>query len=126
MTHLGGASMMLGDDAGFGKRESIADFTRVLSEMVDVGRGVLGHRLPEDDQGDGEQDHERQPDDESRTRAHGRLSTRRGPRLSLRRLPTSPRGCLRTARFVQAEEWILKQVQDDERRGCGVEMEPMG
>jgi ornithine carbamoyltransferase len=28
--------MMLGDDAGFGKRESIADFTRVLSEMVDV------------------------------------------------------------------------------------------
>jgi ornithine carbamoyltransferase len=36
MTHLGGASMMLGDDAGFGKRESIADFTRVLSEMVDV------------------------------------------------------------------------------------------
>lgn len=36
MTHLGGDSMMLGDDAGFGKRESIADFTRVLSEMVDV------------------------------------------------------------------------------------------
>jgi len=36
MTHLGGGSMMLGDDAGFGKRESIADFTRVLSEMVDV------------------------------------------------------------------------------------------
>jgi ornithine carbamoyltransferase len=36
MTHLGGSSMMLGDDAGFGKRESIADFTRVLSEMVDV------------------------------------------------------------------------------------------
>ena len=36
MTHLGGASMMLGDDAGFGKRESLADFTRVLSEMVDV------------------------------------------------------------------------------------------
>jgi ornithine carbamoyltransferase len=27
---------MLGEDAGFGKRESIADFTRVLSEMVDV------------------------------------------------------------------------------------------
>jgi ornithine carbamoyltransferase len=36
MTHLGGSSMILGDDAGFGKRESIADFTRVLSEMVDV------------------------------------------------------------------------------------------
>lgn len=36
MTHLGGGSMLLGDDAGFGKRESIADFTRVLSEMVDV------------------------------------------------------------------------------------------
>lgn len=36
MTHLGGGSMLLGDDAGFGKRESIADFTRVLSEMVDI------------------------------------------------------------------------------------------
>src|SRR3989337_1880946 len=36
ITHLGGNSVMLGDDAGFGKRESIADFTRVLSEMVDV------------------------------------------------------------------------------------------
>jgi ornithine carbamoyltransferase len=36
MAHLGGSSMMLGDDAGFGKRESIADFSRVLSEMVDV------------------------------------------------------------------------------------------
>ncbi|TWT74638.1 Ornithine carbamoyltransferase [Posidoniimonas polymericola] len=36
MTHLGGGSLMLGDDAGFGKRESIADFTRVLSAMVDV------------------------------------------------------------------------------------------
>ncbi len=36
MTHLGGGSLMLGDDAGFGKRESIADFTRVLSQMVDV------------------------------------------------------------------------------------------
>ena len=36
MVHLGGSSMLLGDDAGFGKRESIADFTRVLSEMVDV------------------------------------------------------------------------------------------
>jgi ornithine carbamoyltransferase len=36
MTHLGGGSLMLGDDAGFGKRESVADFTRVLSAMVDV------------------------------------------------------------------------------------------
>jgi ornithine carbamoyltransferase len=36
MTHLGGSSLMLGDDAGFGKRESLADFARVLSEMVDV------------------------------------------------------------------------------------------
>src|SRR5215218_7093732 len=36
MTHLGGSSLMLGDDAGFGKRESIPDFARVLSEMVDV------------------------------------------------------------------------------------------
>jgi ornithine carbamoyltransferase len=36
MVHLGGSSIMLGEDAGFGKRESIADFARVLSEMVDV------------------------------------------------------------------------------------------
>jgi ornithine carbamoyltransferase len=36
MAHLGGSSMMLGEDAGFGKRESMADFARVLSEMVDV------------------------------------------------------------------------------------------
>jgi len=36
ITHLGGGSVMLGEDVGFGKRESIADFTRVLSEMVDV------------------------------------------------------------------------------------------
>jgi ornithine carbamoyltransferase len=36
MAHLGGSSMMLGEDAGFGKRESVADFARVLSEMVDV------------------------------------------------------------------------------------------
>ena len=36
MTHLGGSSIMLNEDAGFGKRESVADFTRVLSEMVDV------------------------------------------------------------------------------------------
>jgi ornithine carbamoyltransferase len=36
MTHLGGGSLMLGDDAGFGKRESVADFARVISEMIDV------------------------------------------------------------------------------------------
>ena len=36
MVHLGGSSLMLGDDVGFGKRESVADFARVLSEMVDV------------------------------------------------------------------------------------------
>lgn len=36
ITHLGGNCIMLGDDVGFGKRESVADFTRVLSEMVDV------------------------------------------------------------------------------------------
>jgi ornithine carbamoyltransferase len=36
MIHLGGGSLFLGEDAGFGKRESIADFTRVLSSMVDA------------------------------------------------------------------------------------------
>lgn len=36
MTHLGGSSIVLGDEAGFGKRETLADFTRVLSGMVDV------------------------------------------------------------------------------------------
>jgi ornithine carbamoyltransferase len=36
MAHLGGTTIVLGDEAGFGKRESIADFVRVLSEMVDV------------------------------------------------------------------------------------------
>ncbi|MEN0109479.1 MAG: ornithine carbamoyltransferase [Planctomycetota bacterium] len=36
MTHLGGGSLMLGDDAGFGQRETMADFARVLSAMVDV------------------------------------------------------------------------------------------
>jgi ornithine carbamoyltransferase len=36
MAHLGGFSLMLGEDVGFGKRESIVDFARVLSEMVDV------------------------------------------------------------------------------------------
>jgi len=36
ITHLGGNAIMLGEDVGFGKRESVADFTHVLSEMVDV------------------------------------------------------------------------------------------
>ncbi|MEK6235801.1 MAG: ornithine carbamoyltransferase [Planctomycetales bacterium] len=36
MTHLGGSCMFLGSDCGFGARESIADFTRVLSQYVDV------------------------------------------------------------------------------------------
>jgi ornithine carbamoyltransferase len=36
MAHLGGTSMFLGAEVGFGKRESMADFGRVLSEMVDV------------------------------------------------------------------------------------------
>jgi ornithine carbamoyltransferase len=36
MTHLGGSSMMLGDDVGFGKRERADDFARVLSELVDL------------------------------------------------------------------------------------------
>ncbi len=36
MAHLGGSALFLGDEAGFGRRESIADFARVLSEYVDV------------------------------------------------------------------------------------------
>jgi ornithine carbamoyltransferase len=36
MMHLGGNTLFLGEDAGFGKRESIADFSRVLSSYVDV------------------------------------------------------------------------------------------
>lgn len=36
MTHLGGGSLFLGEDVGWGSRESIADFGRVLSEFVDV------------------------------------------------------------------------------------------
>jgi ornithine carbamoyltransferase len=36
MTHLGGSSICLGADVGWGKRESPADFTRVLSQYVDV------------------------------------------------------------------------------------------
>ena len=36
MIHLGGSALFLGDDVGFGRRESIADFGRVLSQYVDV------------------------------------------------------------------------------------------
>src|ERR1051325_9222168 len=36
MVQLGGGSLFLGDDVGFGRRESTADFGRVLSEYVDV------------------------------------------------------------------------------------------
>jgi ornithine carbamoyltransferase len=36
MINLGGNSLFLGDDVGWGSRESIADFGRVLSEYVDV------------------------------------------------------------------------------------------
>lgn len=36
MIHLGGGSLFLGDDAGFGARESMADFGRALSQYVDV------------------------------------------------------------------------------------------
>jgi ornithine carbamoyltransferase len=36
MANLGGSTLFLGDDAGFGARESIADFARVLSQYVDA------------------------------------------------------------------------------------------
>jgi ornithine carbamoyltransferase len=36
MINLGGSSLFLGDDVGFGARESVADFGRVLSQFVDV------------------------------------------------------------------------------------------
>ncbi|HWA97721.1 MAG TPA: ornithine carbamoyltransferase [Pirellulales bacterium] len=36
MSHLGGNSLFLGQDVGWGSRESINDFARVLSEYVDV------------------------------------------------------------------------------------------
>lgn len=36
MAHLGGASLFLGPDVGWGKRESAADFSQVLSQYVDV------------------------------------------------------------------------------------------
>jgi ornithine carbamoyltransferase len=36
MAHLGGGSMFLGSDVGWGSRESVADFVRVLSQYVDA------------------------------------------------------------------------------------------
>ncbi len=36
MAHLGGSSLFLGEEVGFGKRETIADFARVLSEYTDA------------------------------------------------------------------------------------------
>jgi ornithine carbamoyltransferase len=36
MINLGGSSLFLGDDVGFGARESLADFGRVLSQYADV------------------------------------------------------------------------------------------
>ena len=36
MSHLGGGSLFLGEDAGWGKRESLDDFARVLGQYVDV------------------------------------------------------------------------------------------
>ena len=36
MVQMGGGSLFLGDDVGWGKREPIADFAGVLSQYVDV------------------------------------------------------------------------------------------
>jgi ornithine carbamoyltransferase len=36
MANLGGSSLFLGDDVGFGKRETMDDFARVLSSFVDA------------------------------------------------------------------------------------------
>jgi ornithine carbamoyltransferase len=36
MAHLGGSSIFLSDDAGFGHRESVPDFARVLGQYADV------------------------------------------------------------------------------------------
>ena len=36
MAHLGGGSVFLGSEVGFGRRESVADFGRMLGEYVDV------------------------------------------------------------------------------------------
>ena len=36
MINLGGSSLFLGDDVGFGSRESVADFGPVLSQYVNI------------------------------------------------------------------------------------------
>jgi ornithine carbamoyltransferase len=36
MAQLGGSSLFLGEDVGWGKREAVSDFARVLSQYVDV------------------------------------------------------------------------------------------
>jgi len=36
MVHLGGTALFLGQETGFGRRETMADFARVLSQYVDV------------------------------------------------------------------------------------------
>ncbi len=36
MAHLGGSSLFLGQDVGWGNRESIADFAQVLGQYVDI------------------------------------------------------------------------------------------
>jgi ornithine carbamoyltransferase len=36
MTHLGGSSLYLGQDVGWGTRESVADFARVISQYLDA------------------------------------------------------------------------------------------
>jgi ornithine carbamoyltransferase len=49
MAHLGGTTLFLGADVGWGKRESTADFTQVLSQYVDliVCRTTAHDRLEE-------------------------------------------------------------------------------
>ena len=36
MAQLGGASLFLGDDVGWGKREAVSDFAKVLGEFIDA------------------------------------------------------------------------------------------
>lgn len=36
MAHLGGSSLFLGEDVGWGKRETPADFARVLGQFIDI------------------------------------------------------------------------------------------
>ncbi|MGB7346714.1 MAG: ornithine carbamoyltransferase [Pirellulaceae bacterium] len=36
MAHLGGSSLFLGEDVGWGKREAVSDFTKVLGQFVDI------------------------------------------------------------------------------------------